>query len=69
MNECLTTPQHKTKLAVVCETFGIFITYSRIYVVCFRSEEGGQHLSHAQTSPHRGASRDLQLGGNALHGV
>lgn len=34
-----------------------------------RSEEGSEHLSHAETSSHSGASGDLQLWWHALHGV
>ena len=39
------------------------------FPVCvFRSEEGGQHLPHAEASPHCGAAGDIQLRWNALHG-
>lgn len=39
------------------------------FCVCVsRSEEGGQHLPHAETPPHCGAAGDVQLGWDALHG-
>lgn len=42
-------------------------------VLCFffspnRSETGSNNMSHAETSPHRRAARDVQLRGDALYG-
>lgn len=34
-----------------------------------RPEAGGDHLPHAETPPHCGATRDVQLRGDAVHGV
>lgn len=40
-----------------------------VYLCAFRSEEGGEHLSHAEAPPHCRAAGDVQLGRDALHGV
>lgn len=57
-----------TALTLECGvTISIFD--SLLLVSASRPEEGGEHLSHAETPPHCGVAGDLQLGRDALHGV
>ncbi len=60
---------HHHSLSAVRPYAAQFLSYLLNFSTCvYRSEEGGQHLPHAEAPPHCGAAGDVQFRRDALHG-